>query len=315
MKLRGIGLDPVPYIPQVELESNNPTVFWIRPKTVGLVQNLSKYSTFSDLPNYGSYLYTEKVKEFLSVCTMVENFEFSIENKDLHKQGVVKEVTDKALLTIVALEIPSAIFDEVLNESNSTSFLSAGQRKGLELMTYFALTKNEDMPLSERLSYNCDTCQVMSKHLERKCFLLNEINQIQMPVLGEQDDFTGEYGVEESKEKDFTVEEFLEEFFNISTKMFPDVPAYISLLRIHHFLSWDKEVCVTGLFDSTFIQVLDWALDCKNMSALPYPGSYFDQPNQLMEAFKAIHSTISEYEKVRMDNMSKKSKGNKDGSR
>ena len=46
------------------------------------------------------------------------------------------------------------------------------------------------------------------------------------------------------------------------------------------------------------------------MKTLPFPGSYFDQPNQLIEAFKAVNETVSQFEKVKLDSIKKKGKGN-----
>jgi len=316
MKLRGIGIDAMPYIPLAEKDSTIPTVFWLKPKTVGMLQKVFKYEELSNFPNFSKYITDERKLEFLALCTKVENFEFSDENPDLNKLGLIKEITDTPLLALLLNELNPTIFNEVMDEVDNWSMLASNQRKCFELMTYFALVKNEDMSIQERLSYDCSTCQVMKKYEERQCYYLNDANNINLPVLGEQDDFTGEYNVFPiTEEKFLSSPEFLEYFFEISSKLYPTVPAYLALQRLHSGMGWEKEVCITGLIDVDYIKVLDWAIDCKNMSSLPYPGEYFAQPNQLMEAFQVVHTAISEYERIKITTKTKTSRApqNPDG--
>lgn len=311
MKLKGIGTDSLPFVPSVERDSEQPTVFWMKPKTVGLFQKKTKIKEILNLSYFADALANEKQLEFLLLCEKVDNFQFSEDRKDLSSLGILKDITDKNVLTLLVQELSPSIFDEVMSEVDVWSTLNGVQRKLLELLTYFALSKNSDMSVQERLSYNCDTCQVMGRNEERQCFFLNDRNLIKMPTIGEQEDFTAEYSVfPNTEDKDITAEEFLEEFFEICVKLYPTVPAYLSLQRLHSFLSWEKEVCVTGLLDEDYIQVLNWAVSCKDMSALPYPGGFFEQPNQLIEAFEVVNSTISQYEKIKMDSISKKGKSN-----
>jgi hypothetical protein len=308
MKLLGLGINPVPYTPVSERESENPTVFWIKPKTVGLIQKEIGMLDMKGIPHLTSYVSNEEMVDFLSTCCKVNNFHFYEDEK------VTPEVSGIPELTKLVSQIAPEIFAEVMDYSTIISILSGAQRKCIELMTYFALTKNEKMAISDRLSYDCENCQLAKKHEERICFFLNEFNTISMPVLGEQDEFTLEYNVfPNTKNLVYSAEEFLEEFFDIVRRLYPTVPAYLALLRLHQYLSWDKEVCVTGLISRDFIQLLDWAIDCKNMGASPYPGEYFNQPNQLIEGFKAVNTTISEFERVLLKSSTKKGNSSKEG--
>ena len=103
-------------------------------------------------------------------------------------------------------------------------------------------------------------------------------------------------------------EEFLDEFEDLCAKLYPSVPTYLSLLRLHQFIGWEKEVCVTGLVSDDYLKVLNWALDCKNMGISVYEGAYFNQPNQLIQAFQTINSTISEFERIKMEKAGEKTK-------
>ena len=308
MRLLGLDLDPIPYIPQCQLDEDNATVFWLKPKTVELIQKDIRTMDFKDIPNFHLYATNQKLAEFLAVCVKVENFQFDKEEK------ITEEVITIEGLVKVFNQTDPNLIREVLDYCTTSSVLSSAHRQAIELMTYFALTKNEDMSLQDRLSYDCENCQVAKKHEERYCFVLNPMNVIEMPVLGEQDDFTMEYDVfPDTKKTAFIAEEFLTEFFEIAKKLYPTVPAYLSLLRLQGYLNWSKEVCVTGLIDRDLIQLLDWASDCKNMSALPYPGEYFKQPNQLIEGFKAVNTTISEYERVKLKVSHKGKRAEKEG--
>jgi hypothetical protein len=312
MKLKGIGIDALPYIVESDKNSTNPTVFWMKPKTVGLVQRRVSYPDLLELPNGGESLFEQRQLEFLAGCEKVENFQFSKDNPKLADLGIIKKVSDIKFLTILLLELEGVVVEEIMDEVDSWSFLSPSQRKKIELMTYFALTKNEDMSLQERVSYNCDTCQLMKKHEERHCYFLNDRLQLKMPVIKDQDEFTGDANFyPDTEEKILTSDEFLEDFWELTVRAqaYSGIPAYIALQRFYSFLGWEKEVCVTGLVDEEYIKILEWAIDCKNMAALPYPGGYFDQPNQLIEAFQAVQSTLAEYERIKMENATRKGKG------
>lgn len=311
MKLKGIGIDAIPYIPISEHHVENPTVFWLKPKTVGLVQKQFNLAEILELPNGGEALFEQKQIEFLSVCDKVENFQYSDETPDLNKLGNIKKISDKKFLQLLMLQLQPSVIDEVLDYVDSISYVNKAQRMLLELMTYFTLARNDSMELQERLSYNCDNCQIMKTFENRYCFVEKDKLELKFIKLGEQDDYTGIFETFPDIEKEIaTVEEFLDNFFEFSTKAQPNQPAYLALLRLQQLAQFDKEMCITGLIGIDFIRVLDWAIDCKNMSTLPYPGNYFEQPNQLIDCFKIINETISQFERIKLDNMSNKDKKN-----
>lgn len=312
MKLKGIGIDSIPYIPISERDVENPTVFWVKPKTVGLVQKKFNLTELLDLPEGGEALFEQKQIEFLSICDKVENFQFSNETPELAKLGCIKKISDNKFLQLLLLQLSVSTIEEVLEYVDDISSVNKAQRMVLELMTYFALARNEDMELQERLSYNCDNCSVMKSFENRYCYVNNEKIELNLIKLGEQDDYSGIFNTEPNLEKEnITHEEFLENFFEFATKCQPNQPAYLALLRLQQLARFEKELCITGLIGTDFIRVFDWAIDCKNMSTLPYAGNYFEQPNQLIECFKIINETISQYERIRLDNM--KDKGKKNG--
>lgn len=309
IKLSGIKNIAMPFIPSCEKESDNPTVFWMKSKTVGLVHRADSVMDLLELPNGGEAYYDSRQIEFLSCCDKVENFYFSEKYPDLQKLGLVKKISDKKFLQILMDELDPTIFNEVMDFIDEISYVNLEQRKILELMTFFALTKNDDMPIQQRLSYNCDSCEVMKSYEGRVCWAKEEFNKVRMPVMGEQLEFTGEYEtLPDIEESYISSEEFLHRFSEVAGKAMPMEPAYKAFTMMQSLVGQEKEICVTGLVSEEYIRVLDWAVDCKNMSTLPYEGSYFDQPNQVIECFKIVNSTISEFEKMKMDKATKKGK-------
>jgi len=306
LKLKGITLDSNPYIPECEKNAERPTVFWIRPKTVGLFHSVRRFDLTEETVSTCKEITEDDLESFTLLCEKVKDFQFQ-DGKDL-----IEEIIDKKELRDVVKQISSDVFVEIMNEINLRSTLSGAQRKTLELMTYFALVKNEDMSIIDRLSYNCNNCTKAERFKDRVCFFLNETERFTMPVLDEMDDFTFQYDVcDKPKEDDYSIELFLEEFHEVSEKVYPTVPAYLALSNLHGFMSWTKEICITGVIPLDYIRVLQWASDCKELHGLPYPGPLLSQPNQLMEAFDTIQATISQYEQVKREKIAPKSASGK----
>lgn len=294
--LEGISPEAKPYIPKCERNTKIPTVFWMKAKTVGMMQIQRGWS--EDF-NVGTIIAEREIKDFINLCEKIENYELS-------NSKHIEVTTDKRIITEIVEDMPPEIFSEIMLEIQNWSELDGEQKKLFELLTYFALVKNQDISIKERLSYDCDSCKIMESYEERYCFKENELIPIMLPEIGEQDSFTGQYELIPGALKEIDLDKFFEIFLDISTKSFSGIPAYLALNRLQSLLSWNKEMCITGLFKVEYLQVLQMCWNCKEMSVLPYPGSYSEQPNQLIEAFDAINSTITQYEKIKVDNIGKK---------
>jgi len=125
-----------PFIPVEERENTqNPTVFWIKPKNIeGLNEFLEKSDRAREpqrlgrQPIYNSKKQTEvDVKDFMEICNKVENYQFSIDYEDLAKRGIIREVTDKNDLRLLALDLDPIVFREVQNAVSSWDELSKGE--------------------------------------------------------------------------------------------------------------------------------------------------------------------------------------------
>lgn len=305
MELQGILKIAIPFIPKAELESDKPTIFWIKPKTVGFVQKQELYETvMKEAPASSNLFSTLKLDEFCEVVEKVDNFEFSDSYPELHKLGCITVTKENFKYLLNELDIE--IFTEVLEEVNRISHLRTYQYKIFELMTFFSLWKNDEMSLMERRSYSCDSCKLMKSYEGRYCFQMNEKIELNIPVIEEQEEFTGEWKVDEGVLKTLTADEFLEYFMDIHHKVFSDVPAFLAIQRLQGFASWDKELCITGVVKDEYIKIFNWALDCKSINVLPYSGGYTEQPNQLIAAFQAVNSSVSEFDKYKMDKATSK---------
>jgi hypothetical protein len=311
MKLLGISFNVIPYVPLCERDADKPTVFWIKPKSVGLCQMQLDFTTIKDIKNSGDIYYQQKQNNFINICESIDNVQFSDETIGLKNNSIVQKLSNKELIKLYINQLPYSIIEEILDYCDEISHLTRAQYKLFELITYFALHRNEEFDISTKLSYSCDNCQVMKSYENRHCFKKeNEISLI-LPKLKDQDEETGLYDINwKVQEEQVTAEDVLESFTDISEKTEPSTPCYLALLRYCQLARYKKELCITGLASFDFLKVFDWAIDCKNMKTLPFPGSYFEQPNQLIEAFKAINETIAQYEKVKLDKIKSKGKVN-----
>jgi len=135
MALKGLNTQtPVAYVPEIERESDNPTVFWVLPKNAR--QNyvaLNKYSaaTVKDKINAVKMFEIDK-SEFLLRVKRVDNFQFSDKYPELAQQGVIAKIEEQDMLEKLIDDLDPAIFQEIIDASSKWAMLSEGEKKDLK---------------------------------------------------------------------------------------------------------------------------------------------------------------------------------------
>jgi len=139
MALKGLGNNPVPFIPEVERTDDNPTIFWIKPKnTRENYASLNRYSDAVDTTKGGkklvnaSKMFEGDLNDFLSFCIRVDNYQFSDKYPDLAQQGVITHISDSETLQKLVDDLDPSIFSEVQDAASKWSVLKEGEKKGLK---------------------------------------------------------------------------------------------------------------------------------------------------------------------------------------
>jgi hypothetical protein len=89
--------------------------------------------------------------------------------------------------------------------------------------------------------------------------------------------------------------------------IFPDMPPF-EAARL--YLMHDPiEVCITSLMDPYTLFLIEAEQASRDYQALPYDGGLWDQPKVLLDAFTAIRSERSHFDRIRLEKF--KNKGTK----
>lgn len=137
----------------------------------------------------------------------------------------------------------------------------------------------------------------------------DEYITITLPEMFEEDEERG-FIMEELKEQDVTADELLDSSFIEYCALVPDVPPFLALLDFQTICQWEKEMCVTGLIDPTYVYLMDLHRDCEQYHSLPLAGGVEDQNTLVMQAFKILSSESNRFDKKRMEDLDKKSSKN-----
>lgn len=136
MAIRGITKDPVAYVPEAERTEQEPTVFWIRPKTGhDANKTMARYASASKDGRKGyrelnvTKLDNADIEEFLDIVIKVENFYFSNNWDDEDPNKLVKLIDTPDRLKKVCMDLPSDVLIEIFDASNNFSQLKAGEKK------------------------------------------------------------------------------------------------------------------------------------------------------------------------------------------
>lgn len=98
-----------------------------------------------------------------------------------------------------------------------------------------------------------------------------------------------------------TLSEVLDELDKVS-ECIPDIPAF-EALRLY-FVS----VCPTGLIDPLVLFYIEAEQAVREYHTLPFKGGLWDQPKLLLDMFTVIRSERNQYERIRMEEISRKAK-------
>jgi len=139
MALKGLGQRPIPYVPECERDSEQPTIFWIKPKnTRQTYASLNRYSDATEnLRSGGKKVNAVKMFEgdkadFMSFCARVDNYQFSDEFPELAKKGVVAKIEDVETLEKVIEDLDPQIFQEIQDAASNWTLLKNGEKKDLK---------------------------------------------------------------------------------------------------------------------------------------------------------------------------------------
>ena len=135
MALKGKSThDPIPYIPEAERSSDQPTIFWIVPKNMkGTYQSLERFSKGANMSGKGQRtINPEKmaqadVEDFLTFCKKVENYSFGPDFSDLENKGVISIIEDENTLRLMYVDLDPTIFQEIQNASANWEMLGQGE--------------------------------------------------------------------------------------------------------------------------------------------------------------------------------------------
>lgn len=129
------GIDPKQYyryIPEVELEAEKPTAFWVRSQTGREINKwLTEYASAGTAGRKGKVTYQDRkleqidVEQFCSVVNKVENFELLEEGK--YKYCEIIE--DPKLIAEVARQMDPTVRQEILSVSQDMSRLEESSKK------------------------------------------------------------------------------------------------------------------------------------------------------------------------------------------
>lgn len=149
--IEGVTKDPIPYVLDSErMVKDKQTIFWVKPKD-GHDANLSaqRYARAERQGRKGrreldvDQMDISDIEEFVSIVTKIRWFKFSQAFPELANQkntgpdgeelspGVFYEITDRATLEKVAMQISPDHMVELFEVANDMSRLKAGEKKGL----------------------------------------------------------------------------------------------------------------------------------------------------------------------------------------
>jgi len=125
----------VPYIPEVERDTVQPTIFWLFPKNMkGTYKSLSLYVKANpQIQGKGNKeLNDTKMMEadeqdFLLHCDKVENYQFGEDFPELSAKGIIAEITDAKILTLIPSDINPQIIQEVQQAMSNWENLDASR--------------------------------------------------------------------------------------------------------------------------------------------------------------------------------------------
>jgi hypothetical protein len=122
----------VPFIPEMERDVENPTIFWLYPKNMkGTYKSLERFSRANSGNRGSRTLNPVKMVEadqddFVSFCEKVENYQFSEEISELSKRGMAT-FTEKSELKLIVEDIDPQVFQEVQNATANWDLLEKGK--------------------------------------------------------------------------------------------------------------------------------------------------------------------------------------------
>jgi len=112
--------------------------------------------------------------------------------------------------------------------------------------------------------------------------------------------------VDEQRDEDITAADLLDKVLVPFSVLSPDRPAFEVAKDMGSLLGWHKELCVTGLIEREYVEIMDLYQLCNLYQSLPSKGGVLDQEPKMMEIFQVLKSEELKFEKIRSDNQSKK---------
>jgi|TARA_Y100000310_G_C20144697_1_gene561882 hypothetical protein len=137
MAIQGVSRQAIPFVPEEErMVKEDQSVIWIKPKT-GHAANVTM-SRYASAGRDGRKGYRElnvtkldnaDLQEFIDVVVKWENYYFSDQFPDLHKQGLFVLVEDEPTLRKIAMDLSADLLIEIMEAANNISILKAGEKK------------------------------------------------------------------------------------------------------------------------------------------------------------------------------------------
>ena len=120
----------------MELPEGERTTFWLRPyKGLDAGKIMSRYARAERLGRGNRKEIDARawrkadIESWLQIVEKVENFHFSEDYPDLHKQGWIAEISDQDALVRVAEDLSFDYFNEIVDAASKLNQVSVAARK------------------------------------------------------------------------------------------------------------------------------------------------------------------------------------------
>lgn len=132
------GIDParyIRYVPEVEVEEEKPTAFWIRSQRGREINRwMAEYNSAGTPGRKNRVKYEPRkleaidIEQFCTVVNKVENFDFF--DKETNEHRYCETIEDPQMLAEVARQLDPTVRQEVLSVSQDSSRLGESEKKG-----------------------------------------------------------------------------------------------------------------------------------------------------------------------------------------
>ena len=153
----------------------------------------------------------------------------------------------------------------------------------------FFIKKGEDK--SWRKTYNCSDCKLLTPESKIECFFVDPVLEIPIPRFDE------DKKIIKFDNQLLELNEFFEELAILSSH-FSEHNTFDLAMRY--------KICPQSLVDLSSIKMINLENACSKYHVLPYPGSYLEQPQIIIDCFEIIRSTTIQFENERIEKITNK---------